>query len=292
MAATDIEDEVFSRMGWLNLAELAAVYQGLGLPTITDPDEMVSHVVRKKIMKFLTSDDVENSDDQGAAHFLWVKGFMDQEDVKPPVSLLPVSAAVTSAAVSVTSGAVPLQPPVLTVGGVQSSASVSVQSPALSVGGVQTTPALSLPIPSVSVFGGTGVPSSGANNSFTAAANASITAALNATAAANRSVNLDPAALKRILKKDFKIKGTIGNPDAKGQQNMVKFSHLAYTINNAEKKGYPEEEICEEVIRAISNDIPLKGALEGKSDLTLAILRKFLRSHFQEKDSTTLFSVV
>ena len=59
-------------------------------------------------------------------------------------------------------------------------------------------------------------------------------------------------------------------------------------MNNGQKKMYMNIEICEEVIRAITPDLPLRYFLEGKNDLTLQKLRKILRAYFQEKDPTTL----
>ena len=101
------------------------------------------------------------------------------------------------------------------------------------------------------------------------------------------SFTTDVNTLKSVLKKDFKLKGRIGAPD---QRDRMRFSQVCYAINNAEKKGYSEEEICAGVIDAIDSDLSLKSFLEGNPDLTLPKLRKFLRGHFRGKDSTTLFT--
>ena len=100
-----------------------------------------------------------------------------------------------------------------------------------------------------------------------------------------KSSAVELADLKKVLKKDFKIKGTVGMP---GQKGTLAFSSPAHVIDNAERKEYSEAEICEEVVRAISPELSLRGLLEGKSDLSLAQLRKHLRSHYQEADATTL----
>ena len=92
--------------------------------------------------------------------------------------------------------------------------------------------------------------------------------------------------LTKYLKKDFKIKGTIGLP---GEKDRIKFSQLAHAINRGVRKGYSEEDICEEVIRTTSPDIPLREMLEGTEDLTISHLRKILRVHFHEKDSSKLW---
>jgi hypothetical protein len=81
--ATTLEDEVFGSLGLLKLDELLNIYDDLGLPAITEEDaHRVVAVVRRRIMKFLTSDTVENSDDQGCAHFLAIKTFLDTQDIR------------------------------------------------------------------------------------------------------------------------------------------------------------------------------------------------------------------
>ncbi len=95
------------------------------------------------------------------------------------------------------------------------------------------------------------------------------------------------SSLRKALKKDFKIRGSIGMP---GQKDKLTFSSLAYQINSGVKKSYTEEEICDEVIRVCDGASPLRPILEGKSNLSLENLRSILRSYFQEKDPTTLFN--
>ena len=101
------------------------------------------------------------------------------------------------------------------------------------------------------------------------------------------SASVDLADLKKALKKDFKIQGSIGIPGSKG---TLTFSSIAFKINNGVKKGYTEEEIIEEVVRVISPDIALRGLLEGKVDLTLPRLKKVLRTHYEEAGATSLYS--
>ena len=79
--ATTLEDEVFGSLGLLKLDELLNIYNELGLPPIIT-EEPQRAVVRKRIMKFLTSDEVENSDDQGHAHFLRIKTYLDTQDIR------------------------------------------------------------------------------------------------------------------------------------------------------------------------------------------------------------------
>ncbi len=87
-------------------------------------------------------------------------------------------------------------------------------------------------------------------------------------------------------RKDFKISGQIGDP---GQREKLSFSSLAHQIENSLSRGYPEFEIVDAIIRAISPGLQLQSYLEGKPNLTLSTLRQILRSHFQEKSATELY---
>lgn len=71
-------------------------------------------------------------------------------------------------------------------------------------------------------------------------------------------------------RKDFEISGQIGEP---GQKEKLTFSSLAHQIENGLSRGYPECEICDAVIRAISPGLQLRSYLEGKPNLTLPTLR-------------------
>lgn len=89
-----------------------------------------------------------------------------------------------------------------------------------------------------------------------------------------------------MWRKDFKIAGQIGEP---GQKDRLTFSSLARQIENGLSKGYPESEITDAVIRAITPGLQLRSYLEGKENLTLPALRRILRSHYQERGATELY---
>lgn len=89
-----------------------------------------------------------------------------------------------------------------------------------------------------------------------------------------------------MWRKDFKMAGQIGEP---GQKDKLTFSSLARQIENGLNKGYPESEIIDAVIRAITPDLQLRSYLEGKEKLTLPALRRILRSHYQERGATELY---
>lgn len=89
-----------------------------------------------------------------------------------------------------------------------------------------------------------------------------------------------------VWHREFKISGFIGEP---GQRERLTFSSLARQIESGLNKGYQEQEIVDAVIRAITPGLQLRSYLEGKTDLTLPMLRRILRSHYQEKNATELY---
>lgn len=72
-------------------------------------------------------------------------------------------------------------------------------------------------------------------------------------------------------------------------RKTLSFTSLAHQIEQGINKGFPEIEIVDAVIRAISPGLQLRSYLEGKSNLTLPTLRRILRSHYQEKGATELY---
>ena len=74
-----------------------------------------------------------------------------------------------------------------------------------------------------------------------------------------------------------------------GQKDRLTFSSLARQIENGLSKGYPDSEITDAVIRAITPGLQLRSYLEGKENLTLPALRRILRSHYQERSATELY---
>lgn len=89
-----------------------------------------------------------------------------------------------------------------------------------------------------------------------------------------------------MWRKEFKIAGQIGEP---GQKDKLTFSSLARQIESGLSKGYPEPDIIDAVIRAITPCLQLRSYLEGKDNLTLPALRRILRSHYQERGATDLY---
>ena len=88
------------------------------------------------------------------------------------------------------------------------------------------------------------------------------------------------------FRKDFRIHGHVGESTSK---DTLSFSSLEHQIESGLRKGYPEMEVVEAVVRAVSPGLKLRSYLEGKMDLTLATLRQILRAHYAEKDATVLY---
>ncbi|KAF0027602.1 hypothetical protein F2P81_020343 [Scophthalmus maximus] len=86
--------------------------------------------------------------------------------------------------------------------------------------------------------------------------------------------------------KDFKVSGQIGELK---QKDRLTFSSLARQIESGLSKDYPESEIVDALIHAITPGLPLRSYPEGKDKLTLPALRRILRSHYQEKGATELY---
>ena len=95
-----------------------------------------------------------------------------------------------------------------------------------------------------------------------------------------------PAVSISKFKRDFKISGEIGDVS---QKDRLSFSSLAHQIENRLKNDYTEDEGKEAVITAINPALSLRSYLEGKADLTLAKLRRIMRSHYQERTATELY---
>ena len=88
------------------------------------------------------------------------------------------------------------------------------------------------------------------------------------------------------LRRDFRITGQIGEPQ---QKDRLSFSSLIRQIESGLRRGFSEEEVVEQVLRAIVPGLRLRSYLEGRAGLDLPTLRRILRAHYREKDATALF---
>ena len=62
--------------------------------------------------------------------------------------------------------------------------------------------------------------------------------------------------LRSILKRDFRILGTIGS---QGTRDQLSFISLSRQIESGREKGYSDKEIIEAIIKCIAPGLPLKG---------------------------------
>ena len=86
--------------------------------------------------------------------------------------------------------------------------------------------------------------------------------------------------------REFKINGTIGNV---GQKDTLSYISLSFQMKQGKESGYSSKEVCAAVIRSIKPGNSLRDYLESKGDVTEAALIQILRSHFTEKDSSSVF---
>ena len=89
--------------------------------------------------------------------------------------------------------------------------------------------------------------------------------------------------------KEFKISGTIGNIESK---ENLSYTSLSFQMEKGKKSGYSEGEIQTAVIKGIKHGSSLRVYLESKVNIEEHAFIQILRSHYKEKDSTTVFQDV
>ncbi|XP_072048272.1 uncharacterized protein [Amphiura filiformis] len=90
----------------------------------------------------------------------------------------------------------------------------------------------------------------------------------------------------KVIKNEFKISGQIGEAN---QKNRLAYSSLIHQIDSGISKKYPEKEVVEAIIKAISPGVRLRSYLESCPSLSLAQVKRVLRSHYQEQAATELY---
>ena len=86
--------------------------------------------------------------------------------------------------------------------------------------------------------------------------------------------------------REFKISGTIGNIESK---ENLSYTSLSFQMEKGKKSGYSEGEIQTAVIKAIKHGSSLQVYLESKVNIDEHAFIQILRSHYKEKDSTSVF---
>lgn len=89
-----------------------------------------------------------------------------------------------------------------------------------------------------------------------------------------------------MLRREFKIMGQIGEG---GQKDKLSYTSLVHQINAGLRKGHPEQEVIEAVIRAISPGLHLRNMLEIKSNLTLSSLKTILKGHYKGESTSDIY---
>ena len=90
-----------------------------------------------------------------------------------------------------------------------------------------------------------------------------------------------------LLRKVFRVKGSIGEA---GQKEKFTYVSLMHQINEAKAAGYDQDEIVNGVIRAMVPSLTFRNVLETTTGLNLDRLLGFLEAHFEEKNTTDLWS--
>ena len=86
-----------------------------------------------------------------------------------------------------------------------------------------------------------------------------------------------------LLRKEFKIEGKLGR-----EKSHMSLITLKGQIDTGKKRGYPDDEICDAIKRAVAPS-DLKTILDSMPDLTLEKVLTFLESALKEKSSSELF---
>ena len=94
---------------------------------------------------------------------------------------------------------------------------------------------------------------------------------------------------KTTLKKEFRISGTIGPTNTKGEKSYLSYISLIHQLESGQRLKYNDEEIIAGVIRAMAPGLRIRTVIETLANLKLPRLRLVLRSHFNEKAASELF---
>ena len=89
-----------------------------------------------------------------------------------------------------------------------------------------------------------------------------------------------------MFRREFKIMGQIGEV---GQREKLSYVSLIRQIEVGLDRGYSEGEVVNAIINSISPGLQIRSYLEGSGQISLARLRKILRSHYKEGSATDLY---
>ncbi|XP_065071957.1 uncharacterized protein LOC135696488 [Rhopilema esculentum] len=89
-----------------------------------------------------------------------------------------------------------------------------------------------------------------------------------------------------MFRREFKIIGQIGEV---GQREKLSYVSLIRQVEVGLDRGYSEGEVVNAIINSISPGLQIRSYLEGSGQISLARLRKILRSHYKEGSATDLY---
>jgi len=91
------------------------------------------------------------------------------------------------------------------------------------------------------------------------------------------------------IRRYFKILGMVGEL---GKKDKLGYQALVSQIEAGLAKGYSDKEVVSTVVRAVQPGLQLRSYLENMTEFTLPRLRKIIRFHFHEKNSTELYHLL
>ena len=96
----------------------------------------------------------------------------------------------------------------------------------------------------------------------------------------------NPTMQTSMFRREFKIMGQTGEV---GQREKLSYVSLIRQIEAGLDRGYSEGEVVNAIINSISPGLQIRSYLEGSGQISLARLRKILRSHYKEGSATDLY---
>ena len=107
-------------------------------------------------------------------------------------------------------------------------------------------------------------------------------ASMLSTAASGRTGN-------NMFRREFKIQGTVGAPNAKEALNYIS---LVSQIGEGKTRGYSDSEIAMAVRKAVSTGTPMRTYLDSNTEMSLVEVVSFVRTYLKEKPASELFSTL
>lgn len=92
-----------------------------------------------------------------------------------------------------------------------------------------------------------------------------------------------------LLRKEFRIKGTIAEP---GQKDSISYITISREISRGKRLGYLDSEVIDAIIYAVSPKSKLRVLLETKPDITLDKIDRLLKAHLGNTTASDLYQLL